>query len=566
MSDHDWNMTAGLLSVIFAAQRLAGIDPRVIGLVSKGTSAIDARGRPTNDMQYDHRRGMRTESFVIFEPSSYLETLNGIPEDDYLEVCLAGAPGVPQEPSETDHGCVLLSQFKIDAAPRGLPLVGLRKTLHANGVASWRDGDIIWAAAALDRALPSHTYRIAYNAFRTVISEMAHGLLIKHDPAGVVRLYGYDDEEEPIWVRLDEWSWDLEDGLRSFPGLKPISLEHVLAMERRWSKSGKSIPIFVRLGRRSDLITGNERVSWLVEGVLPRGTVTLLAGARESGKSTLATELAVSSARTGDDEWLDRPISKPDDGLVVLLTGEDTDEIVNERRALLDPDDEVANLVVYALDGRPLADLCKEIARVPNLTLLVVDPARRYLQGDEDGSDAVNQFFGQLDELTRQKKCATLVVHHLKKDAQPKSLAQVGQAIRGSGVFLDRPRVVLGMYRQDDVTHIGVIKNNIPNHPMLSEAALRRDDSTLRHVVIEADELAATHVEVGNDVQARVYEAVAKSIAKGHTLARTGARELWQLRLGELADISRDRIRTAVDALIERGKLLVQGSNLVLAS
>jgi hypothetical protein len=564
----------GLVRFLFDAQRVNGLEPRVIGLTSEGS-----RGG-----NYNHNRS-RVEKFVLLEPNAYEETLCQIPRNRYIEFCPVGspesAPNPRWKPSESDCGVWIASGVEIcPGHAQGVPLAALNNALEplrAAGFVSWTHrinpdpgpddpdeiaNDILCAVGVLDQPLSLHPYQTASKALDGVLRGIASKLLAQYGPEGELDCYNFYHEDFGPWINVVT--------LDGFPDAdtryRRVGLDELHGLRQRWIASGESIEIFRRLGRRSDLITGNERLSWFVEGVLPRGTVTLLAGARESGKSTLATELAVSAARSGDAEFLGQPISKSDDGVAVLLTGEDTDEIVNERRALLDPDDEVANLVVYALDGRPLADLCKEIARIPNLTLLVADPARRYLQGDEDGSDAVNQFFGQLDELTQQKKCATLVVHHLKKDAQPKSLAQVGQAIRGSGVFLDRPRVVLGMYRQGDVTHIGVIKNNIPNHPMLSEVALRRDDSTLRHVVIEADEPAATHVEVGNDVQARVYEALAKSIAKGHTLTRTGARELWQLRLGEIADISRDRIRAAVDTLIAQGKLLVQGSNLVLAS
>src|SRR5262249_32702627 len=139
-------------------------------------------------------------------------------------------------------------------------------------ISVWSGGRMVWAAAALDRALPPHTYRIAYSAFRTVIYEMVDGLVSQGTPDRLVGSRDYDDEEEGIWVRVTEWNewvcidgWDARgrfddleyDGWNTFPGFKPISFEHVLAMERRWSKSGKSVPIFARLGRRADLGTGN---------------------------------------------------------------------------------------------------------------------------------------------------------------------------------------------------------------------------------------------------------------------------------------------------------------------
>jgi hypothetical protein len=401
-----------------------------------------------------------------------------------------------------------------------------------------------------------------------LIRGIAHSLVQQYDPDGGL---GDFDEDHWLWLRADELGTlptpvgaDLSD-FHSQRGFQAVSMEQVVAMERRWHASGEKVEIFARCGRRRDVRSGSERLTWLVGGVLPRGTVTLLVGAPETGKSTLATELALAVGGAGGTHWLGRPISATSDGVAVLLTGEDDNALVNERRILLDPDDNAMNVVVYARDSRPLADLCKELAEIPNIDLLIADPVRRYLQGDEDGSDAVNQFFGQLEELAREKKCAVLVVHHLTKNAAPKSLAQVRHAIRGSAVFTDRPRLVLGMYRQDDVSHVGVIKHNLPKDAVLSEVTLRRDDRTLRHVVISADETAVAGAQEGKGVVPLVYEAVVRAIAKGERLTRTGARELWAHRLPELTNIGRDRIREAIDKLIAEGKLLVQGSDLVLA-
>ena len=53
-------------------------------------------------------------------------------------------------------------------------------------------------------------------------------------------------------------------------------------------------------------------------------------------------------------------------------------------------------------------------------------------------------------------------MHHLQKNANPKSAADVLDLLRGSQVFIDRPRVVIGMYRDGPYTVAGLAKNNIP--------------------------------------------------------------------------------------------------------
>ena len=53
-------------------------------------------------------------------------------------------------------------------------------------------------------------------------------------------------------------------------------------------------------------------------------------------------------------------------------------------------------------------------------------------------------------------------MHHLSKGAKPKSAREVLDELRGSQVFIDRPRVVIGMFREGPKTIIGLAKCNIP--------------------------------------------------------------------------------------------------------
>jgi hypothetical protein len=64
----------------------------------------------------------------------------------------------------------------------------------------------------------------------------------------------------------------------------------------------------------------SEATSFLVGGVIPRGTVTLLLGNRKVGKSALALELAVAVARR-ESEWAGFA-TKANKGFVVYLAGE----------------------------------------------------------------------------------------------------------------------------------------------------------------------------------------------------------------------------------------------------
>jgi hypothetical protein len=327
---------------------------------------------------------------------------------------------------------------------------------------------------------------------------------------------------------------------------------------RRWLSAGRSIDLYHRLGRRSERRQGSERIEWLVQDLIPFGMVVLVAGPREVGKSTLMLELAVAIATDGTTTWLGQALENRY-GLAVILTGEDTDAVINTRLERLDPDDEAKRIVVYALDGRPLKEIADEIARIPFLSLVVVDPARRYIEGDEDGSGSVSEFFAILEILVQ--RATVIVVHHLTKNAAPSTLQQVRETVRGSGVFLDRPRVVLGCFRRGETTVLGRIKSNLPpEFPIKTAVHLRRDPTTLRHVPLtSAEPIEADQGGEKSDLRQKILGAVRRVSATGEKVTRAGDNELWNKHVPELEGIGRNRIRTTIDQLIADG-LLVAGA------
>jgi hypothetical protein len=212
-----------------------------------------------------------------------------------------------------------------------------------------------------------------------------------------------------------------------------------------------------------------------------------------------------------------------------------------------------------------------------NVELLIVDPARKFYKGDEDGSDAVSEFFTKLEEFGRRKHAAVVVTHHLKREAAPKSIHDVPRCMRGSQVFLDRPRVVLAMRRAGTETQFGIPApdgqplHNFRGSTMFSDIRrLRRDEATFRHVVLgtangngpgnasRSAETATNGMKLitvedeSNEVE-RVRAAVVSLINGGHRVTSRGKRELFKLK--PLDGISRLATRAAIERLETDGVL-----------
>jgi hypothetical protein len=304
---------------------------------------------------------------------------------------------------------------------------------------------------------------------------------------------------------------------------------------------------------------------FLVDGLVPIGNVTLLIAARKVGKSTLLTELAGTVARRGG-QWCGFNVRKEAcTGFAVLLAGEDTDE-VHARINAQDPLGRPARLIVPPRSGKPLGDLLDELGALA-VSLLVVDPARAFMVGDEDSSDAGNTFFRQIEDFAQAKGCAAVVAQHLKKDAAPRTINEIPGCVRGTGVFLDRPRVIMGMVRAGEHTLLGIPApagdplHNFRQSIMFSgQRRLIRDEATMRH--LPADQSAAADAATTGAVLA----AIRRCNAEGRPVSRTGKSGIFEIGPEEIRGFSRQKVRAAADALIDAGKLLDNSGELIVAA
>ena len=210
---------------------------------------------------------------------------------------------------------------------------------------------------------------------------------------------------------------------------------------------------------------------FLVDGWIPKGAITVIGATGGTGKSSLAHNLAVKAStdyEPGEEvpTWLNSRIATENaDGIVIYLSGEDGPQIVHARAKVFDPKGRSHRLMCMRTDfgdGVNLAGFLKRLRQLPNVSLLVIDPARKYLTGDENDAGVVSEFFEAIEEFAINMNAAVVVVHHLAKGAHPTHVSEIYDLLRGSQVFIDRPRVVIGMYREGPHVVAGLAKNNIP--------------------------------------------------------------------------------------------------------
>jgi predicted ATP-dependent serine protease len=158
----------------------------------------------------------------------------------------------------------------------------------------------------------------------------------------------------------------------------------------------------------------DEKISYVVDGLLPSGGLSVLASKPKAGKSTLARQVGLSVAR--GDEFLGRETSK---GAVLYVSFEDKPDEVKRRFRMLGgaQDEKDENLYVYVGSAPREAHewLEREIKRRKPV-LVIIDTLFRFVT-IKNGNDyaEVTAALSPVLALARENGAHLMVVHHAGK-------------------------------------------------------------------------------------------------------------------------------------------------------
>ena len=234
---------------------------------------------------------------------------------------------------------------------------------------------------------------------------------------------------------------------------EPGSFEHELELARRdvaaaLGKSDRKIvrrPLFE--DARDILARPPKKARWLVKGLISEGGTAMIGATPKSGKTWIATEVAVAVAtgtRAFDefDTGEARPVAcfyAEDDegafqshlGALLKSRGMGSDDL--GARFFAQPRGETLDL----LDVESLAwivasvrfKICGPIA------LLCLDPLRDIHTGVEDSSDSMSVVMRHVRVLGVILGCTVLICHHSAKASENQNKRSGGQRMRGSGAI-----------------------------------------------------------------------------------------------------------------------------------
>lgn len=189
-----------------------------------------------------------------------------------------------------------------------------------------------------------------------------------------------------------------------------------------------------------------EKVRWLFEPYIPRGTLTMLEGNPGVGKSSLISALAAAVTRGDSVPWS----TSRSQGRVLLMSAED--DVARILKPRLQRHRADFEFVRYQSDPFNLDDAGLRRLRVELEThfpkLVVIDTVVAYLASGEDLNDAgdMTRFLTTLDLMAREFDTAIVLVRHFRKSREG---AAINQGL-GSIALAGRVRSILAMGRHPD--------------------------------------------------------------------------------------------------------------------
>jgi len=265
-------------------------------------------------------------------------------------------------------------------------------------------------------------------------------------------------------------------------GLPPALAEAVVRRLDDAAADGLAGPVVARPAPRprpssvADLEAVLSATRWHWPLWLPIGFLTLLAGEAGVGKTFVALWLAACLLR--GRPWPDETDGPDGQGSIVWVDTEASQALLAERVACwalpaerillptLTPGDPVADVQLDTEEGW-LALQTLVAAERPRL--VVVDSLRGAHRGDENSSEMVT-LMTRLAALARDRRCAVLAAHHLRKRNEFEDGSEVTlDRLRGSSAIGALGRVVLAVDTPDatqkDVRRLAVIKSNLGKYP-----------------------------------------------------------------------------------------------------
>lgn len=207
-----------------------------------------------------------------------------------------------------------------------------------------------------------------------------------------------------------------------------------------------------------EIIPGRE---WIVPGLIPSNTVTLLTGNGGEGKSLLGVQLLTCAVTS--TKWLGRDVKQV--RAMGIFCEDDKDELMRRTHGIIGPSGgsfgDLHGLTFFDRDGKDSvmyeAEHNDSNGRLTNFfhrvretvgkdgaQILVLDSLYNFFGGNENSRPQVNQFIGGLKTLAKECDCAVVMVGHPSRAG----MGQGGDGTSGNTAWHNAVRSRLYLHRK----------------------------------------------------------------------------------------------------------------------
>ena len=206
-----------------------------------------------------------------------------------------------------------------------------------------------------------------------------------------------------------------------------------------------------------------QEIDYLVDQLIPRGTLCSLVGESDTGKSSLLRQLAVSVAY-GDNTFLGLKLNDNCRNVVYVSTEDGemgTSAWLNKHLGEDITDNQVLSNLKFLFITENLYDNIRKVVSENCLDLLIIDSYTDVFEGSINDSNIVRSFLTKYNNLVNQYGVTIIFLHHTKKSSE--GMKPNKNSILGSQGFEAKMRSVMMLTKDkddDSLRHLCVVKNN----------------------------------------------------------------------------------------------------------
>lgn len=196
-------------------------------------------------------------------------------------------------------------------------------------------------------------------------------------------------------------------------------------------------------------------ITWLWDGYLPSGKLTLLAGAGGTGKSTIAFNFAATITNGG--LWPDGSRCNVSGNVLIWSSEDDPADTIKPRLMAVGANDHRYGVISGTTDEQGLPDsfdasrdiegLRDAVTSIGGIDLLIIDPIISAVTGDMHKANDVRRSLQAIVDFAAECNCAVLGITHFAKGTAGKNSAE---RVIGSQAFAALARMVLVAAKEEE--------------------------------------------------------------------------------------------------------------------